>query len=105
MMKRDSQEDKTNFLQTANTFFSKKRKQINKIMWKVSIGETNLRKATISSLDSFDKKKLPVLIPIIKKSKFNTKNINIVIIGANVYYTAFYLTRAHDYYINERYKI
>ena len=60
MIKRSSKKDMTNFLQTPNKLFSKKMRQINKSKRKTSIGETSSKKAIISSLDSFDKKELPV---------------------------------------------
>ena len=74
--------------------FSKKRKQIIKNKRKINIGEINSRKAIISSLESFDKKKLPVFIPAIKISKSKVKNINIAIIGADAYCIAYCLKKA-----------
>ena len=56
MIKKGSKEDMTDFLQTPNKLSSKKRRQINKSKRKTSIGETSSKKATISSLDSSDKK-------------------------------------------------
>ena len=88
MIKRGSKEDMTDFLQTPNKLSSKKRRQINKSMRKTSIGETSLRKATISSLGSFDKKELPVPIPATKTSEPKTKDIDIAMIGADAYRTA-----------------
>ena len=46
----------TDFLQTPNKLYSKKRKQINKSKQKTSRKKTSSRKVTISSLDSSDKK-------------------------------------------------
>lgn len=52
----------------------------------MSIRETSLKKVIISSLDSSDKKKLPVFILETKKSDLKAKNIDIAIIDTNVYY-------------------
>ena len=60
----------------------------------MSIKKTSLRKATISSLDSFDKKELLVSIPATKKSYPKAKNINIAIISADAYYIACHLKKA-----------
>ena len=54
MIKKGSKEDMTNFLQIPNKLSGKKKRQINKRKQKTNIGETSSRKATISSLDSFD---------------------------------------------------
>ena len=56
IINRGLKEDIINFLQMPNKLSSKKRRQINKSKRKTNIGKTSLRKATISSLDSFDKK-------------------------------------------------
>ena len=85
MIKRGSKEDKTNFLQMLNKLSSKKKRQINKSKQKTSIREISSRKATINSLDSSDKKELPIPIAATKKSDLKTKNINRVIIGVDVY--------------------
>ena len=77
-----------------NKLSSKKRRQIIKNKRKTSIGKTSSRKAIISSLNSFDKKELLVSIPITKKSNLKAKNIDIAIIGADVYYVAHRLKRA-----------
>ena len=94
MIKRGSKEDITDFLQTPNKLSSKKKRQINKSKRKASIGETSSRKATISSLDSSDKKKLLDPIPAIKKSEHKAKDIDIAMIGANVYRAACRLKEA-----------
>ena len=88
IIKKGSKEDMTDFLQTPNKLSSKKRRQINKSMRKISIGETSSRKATISSLDSSDKKELPVPIPAKKTSEPKTKDIDIAMIGADAYRAA-----------------
>ena len=88
MIKKGSKEDMTDFLQTPNKLSSKKRRQIDKSKRKASIGETSSRKATISSLESSDKKELPVSIPITKTSEPKTKDIDIAMIGADAYRTA-----------------
>ncbi len=72
MIKRGSKEDMTDFLPTSNKLPSKKTRQINKSKQKASIGETSLRKATISSVDNSDKKKLQVPIPATKKSELKS---------------------------------
>ena len=94
MMKRRSKKDMTNFLQTPNKLFSKKRRQINKNKRKASLEKTSLKKAIISSLDSFDKKKSPASIPATIRLKLKAKNIDIAIIGANTYCIACCLKRA-----------
>ena len=91
MITRGSKEDMTDFLQTPNKLPSKMRRQINKSMRKISIGETSLRKATISSLGSSDKKELPVSIPITKTSEPKTKDIDIAMIGTDIYRAASHL--------------
>lgn len=60
----------------------------------MSIEKTILRKATISSLESFDKKELTILISSAKILKPGAKDINIAIIGGNAYYIACHLKRA-----------
>ena len=94
IIKRGSKEDITDFLQTLNKLSSKKRKQINKSKRNMSIREISSRKVTINSLDSSDKKELPVPIPTIKKSSPKAKDIHIAIIGVNAYYTVCYLKGA-----------
>ena len=61
MIKRGLKKDKTDFLQMPHKLSSKKRRQINKIKQKANIREISSKKAIISSLESFDKKELPVL--------------------------------------------
>lgn len=56
MIKKYSKEDITDLFQMLNKLPGKNRRQINKSKQKVSIRETNSRKATISSLDISDKK-------------------------------------------------
>ena len=89
----------TNFLQMSNKLSSKKRRQINKSKQKISIREISLRKAIISSLDSSDQKKLPISIPVIKKSDFKAKNIDIDMIGANFYCITYCLKKAQVFAI------
>lgn len=84
----------TNFLQTINNLSSKKKRQINISKRKISIEETSLRKAIISSLDNFEKKELSVSILAIKKLNLKIKNIDIAIIGTNAYCIACNLKRA-----------
>ena len=81
---------------------SKKRRQINKSKWKESIGETSLRKATISSLESFVKKELPVPIPTTKTSEPKAKDIDIAIIGTDAYCTACCLKRTQVFAVSRR---
>ena len=94
MIKRSSKEDMTNFLQILNKLSSKKRKQINKSKQKTNIEKTSSRKAIIYSLDSFDKKELPILILTTKKSDLNTKNIDIAMICTDAYCATCCLKRA-----------
>lgn len=84
-IKKGSKKDITNFLQMLNKLSSKKKKQINKSLQKISIKETSSRKASISSLGSSNKKELPVPISVITTSKSKTKDIDIAIIGADAY--------------------
>ena len=83
----------TDFLQMPNKLSSEKRRQINKSKQKINIEETNLVKTTITSLDSFHKKELPVSILTTKKSDIKAKKIDIVMIGKDIYYAAFRLKR------------
>ena len=94
MIKRGSKEDITDFLQTLNKLSSKKKKQINKSKQNKNIKKTSKRKATISSFDSFNK--IAMLIPILttKKSNPNAKDIDITIIGMDVYCATFHLKKA-----------
>ena len=48
IIKRGSKENMTNFLQIPNKFFSKKRRQINKSKWKMSIGKISLKKLLLA---------------------------------------------------------
>lgn len=79
--------------------FSKNRKLINKSKQKINIGENSLGKATISSLDSFNKKKLSVPISIVKKSDPKNKNINIVIISVDICNIVYYLNKAQMFIV------
>ncbi len=81
---------------------SKKRKQINKSKQKASIGETSSRKATINSLDSSDKKELPVPLTAIKTSEPKAKDIDIAMIGADTYCTTCRLKRAQMFAVSMR---
>lgn len=56
---------------------------MNKSKQKTSIKKFSLRKAIITSFDSFDKKELLVLILTIKKLNPKVENIDKVIISAN----------------------
>ena len=102
MIKKSSKEDMTDFLQTPNKLSSKKKRQINKSKQKASIGETSSRKAIISSLDSSDKKRLPVPIPATKKSEHKVEDINIAMISADVYCAAYRLKRAQVFALSMR---
>ena len=90
----------TNFLQMANKFSSKKRREINKSKQKTSIEEKI--KATINSLDSSNKKELLIFIMAIKKSDLKAKNSDITMIGADAYCTACHLKRAQLFAISMR---
>ena len=102
MIKRGSKEDMTDFLQTPNKLFSKKRRQINKSKRKANIEESSSRKATINSLESSNKKELPVPIPTTKTSEPKAKDIDIAIIGANAHCAACHLKRAQVFAISMR---
>ena len=93
MIIRGLKEDITDFLQMPNKLFNKKRKQINKNKRKINIKETSSKKATISSLKSFDKKKLPVSIPATKTLKPKAKNIDIAMINVDTYCVAYRLKK------------
>ncbi len=85
MIKKSSKKDITDFLQILDKLPSKKRRQINKSKQKASIGETSLRKATINSLDSSDKKELLVLLAVIKTLEPKVKDIDIAMICMDAY--------------------
>ena len=85
-----------------NKLSNKKRRQINKKKQKTSEGETSSRKTTISNLDSFDKKELPVTMLVIKKSNSKEKNNNIAMIGANAYRAACCLKRTQVFAVSMR---
>ena len=102
MIKRGLKEDMTDFLQTPNKLSSKKRRQINKSKRKTSIGETSSKKATISSLDSSDKKELPVPILATKESDSKAKDIDIAMIDADAYYAACRLKGAQVFAVSMR---
>ena len=102
MIKRGSKEDMTDFLQTPNKLSSKKRRQINKSKRKASIEESSSRKATINSLESFDKKELPVPIPTTKTSEPKAKDIDIAMIGADAYRAACHLKGAQVFAVSMR---
>ena len=88
IIKRGSKKDMTDFLQTPNKLSSKKRRQINQSKQKASLGETSSRKAIISSLDSLEKKELPVPILATVKSNRKAKDTDKAMIGANAYRAA-----------------
>ena len=92
----------TNFLQTPNKLFSKKRRQINKSKWKTSIGKTSSKKTTINSLDSFDKKELSVPISITKKSDPKAKDIDIAMIGTDASRAAWCLKETQVFSVSMR---
>ena len=56
MIKKGLKKDMIDFLQMLNKLSSNKKRQINKNKHKISMGESSLRKATISSLKNSDKK-------------------------------------------------
>ena len=56
----------------------------------MGIKKTSSRKSIISNLNSFNKKKLLVFIPAIKKLKLKVKNANIAMIDINIYYIAYH---------------
>lgn len=72
-------------MQISNKLFGRKGRQMDKTKWKVSLREINSRKAIISSLNSFDKKKLLISILVMKKLEFKAQDISIAMISVNVY--------------------
>ena len=102
MITKGSKEDMTDFLQMPNKLSSKKRRQINKNKRKTSIEESSLRKATINSLESSDKKELPVPIPTTKTSEPKAKDIDIAMIGADAYRAACHLKGAQVFTVSMR---
>lgn len=82
-----------------NKLFCKKRKQINRSKQKANIRETSTQKVIINSLDSFDKKKLPVLILVIKTSKPKAQNIDIAMIAVDAYCIDCYLQKGRVFVI------
>ena len=100
MIKRGLKKHMTDFLQTPNKLSSKKKRQINKSKQKASIRETSSRKATISSLESSDKKELPVSISAIKISKFKTKDIDIAMISTDAYCITYCLKKTQVFVIS-----
>lgn len=65
----------------------------------MSIGETSLTKAINNSLDSSDKKELPVLILAIKKSGCKAQDIDIAMVGIVTYHITYYLIKAQIFAI------
>ena len=100
MIKRGLKEDMTDFLQTPNKLYIKKRIQINKSKQKMSIEKTSSGTIIINSLKSSNKKKLPVHIPVIKKSDLRTKDIDIAMIDEDGYYIACHLKRSQVFAIS-----
>ena len=100
MIKRSLKEDMTNFLQTVNKLFSKKKRQINKSKRKTSLGKTSLKKATINNLHSYEKKKSPVPIPAIIKSNPKAKDTDIAIIGADSYCAAYCIKKTQVFAVS-----
>ena len=83
-----------------NKLFNKKKKQINKSKQKINIRVTSSRKATISSLESSNKKELPVSILISKILKSKAKNNDIAMIGIDTYCVAYCLKKAQIFVIS-----
>ena len=102
MIKRALKENITDFLQMPNKLSNKNKKQINKSKRKINIGETSSRITIISNLESFDKKELPVFIPITKVLKFKAKDIDIAIISIDTCCIACCLKRASRFAISMR---
>ena len=94
IINKGSMEDKTDVLQVPYKLSNKKRRQINKNKWKAGIRETSPRKAIISNLSGLDKDPLSVSIPTIKELLSKTQNINIAMIGADIYHAACRLKKA-----------
>lgn len=77
----------------------KKRRHINKGKEKTSIDKKSLRKASISSLDNFDKIELLIPILIIKTFILKIEDIHISIIGTNTYHTTYCIKKAQIFII------
>lgn len=92
----------TDFLQMPNKFSGKKKRQINKNKQKISKEETSSRKATIGSLNSSDKKKLPVSMPATKNSEPKAENIDIAMICTNTYCAACHWKEAQIFALSMR---
>lgn len=86
-------------MQTLNKLCNRKKRQINKSKQKISIKKTSLKITTISSLDYFDNKKLPVPILVVKKSELKAKNNNIAMISMHAYCVTCCLKKAHIFAI------
>lgn len=76
--KKELKKDINNFLETLNKLSSKKNGQINKVKQKSNLREIRSSEPIISSLNSLDKKELPVFIRVTIKLKLKVENIYIV---------------------------
>ena len=102
IIKKGLKENITNFLQTPNKLSNKKRRQINQSNWKASLEKTSFKKAIISSLDSLEKKELPIPILVTVKLNRKAKDIDIAIIGTDTYRAACRLKGAQVFAISMR---
>lgn len=102
IIKKSSKEDIINFLQMPNKLSSKKRKKIHQSKRKVNSRETSSKKAIFSSLDSLEKKELPVPILVTIKSNPKAKDINIAKISADAYCVACHLKKTQVFTISMR---
>lgn len=88
MIKRTLKDNMTDFLQTRNKLSDRNSRKINIDKQNTSLKETSSRKPIIRSLSSPDHKNLPVSIQVIIKFKFQSRNINIVMIDEDRYSAA-----------------
>lgn len=63
------------------------------------MGNISLKTAIITSFNNSNKNKQLVLVPLNKKSISNTKDVDIAIIGIDIYYTTCHLIKAQVFAI------
>lgn len=94
ILKRDSAEKIDDFLKTLEKMSKTKKQLINTAKRKLNINKSKYKTDPISTLNHSGKEQLLILIQEIKILTLDTKEVNIVIIGANVYCTACKLKKA-----------
>lgn len=90
----------TYFFQTRNKLFSKKKRPINKIKWKVSWKKISSRKSIIYIWNSNDKKQWSVFLRVFIKWNPKAKNIHWVMIVMNTYCATYLLKKAEVFIIS-----